>query len=158
MEGEEGLGSQGEYHAVLMDFGSTKPARVEVFNRTEAVAVQEDAEAHCTAPYRAPELWDVPSRCSLDERVDVWSAGCLLYFLLCGESPFERVLNEAGGSLMLAVLNGRVSWPPEWRDRCPQGLRDLVMSCLDVNPSTRPFMAEVQQRAQHVLTRLPPGS
>mgnify|MGYP002386888837 CR=1 FL=1 len=61
-------------------------------------------QAHCTAPYRAPELWDVPSRCSLDERVDVWSAGCLLYFMLAGESPFERVLNEAGGSLLLAVV------------------------------------------------------
>ena len=39
---------------------------------------QEDAEAHCTAPYRAPELFDVPSHCTIDERVDVWSLGCLL--------------------------------------------------------------------------------
>lgn len=29
---------------------------------------------------------------------------CLLYFMLVGESPFERVLGEAGGSLMLAVV------------------------------------------------------
>lgn len=35
---------EGEFHAVLMDFGSTRPARVEVFNRIEALAVQEDAE------------------------------------------------------------------------------------------------------------------
>ena len=40
--------------------------------------LQEDAEAHCTAPYRAPELFDVPSHCIIDERVDVWSLGCLL--------------------------------------------------------------------------------
>ena len=39
---------------------------------------QEDAEAHCTAPHRAPELFDVPSHCVVDERVDVWSLGCLL--------------------------------------------------------------------------------
>ena len=29
----------------------------------------------CTAPYRAPELFDVPSKCTIDERVDVWSLG-----------------------------------------------------------------------------------
>jgi hypothetical protein len=42
--GAQGGLEGGEFHAVLMDFGSTKPARVEVFNRAEAMAVQEDAE------------------------------------------------------------------------------------------------------------------
>ena len=32
------------YHAVVMDFGSCQEAHIEVQNRTEALAVQEDAE------------------------------------------------------------------------------------------------------------------
>lgn len=90
--------------AVLMDFGSVRPAKIHVTSRADALAVQEDAERHCSAPYRAPELWDVPSSCCIDERVDIWAAGCVLYYLMVGETPFERVANESGGSLMLAVV------------------------------------------------------
>ena len=49
-----------------------------------------------SAPYRAPELWDVASSCHLDERVDVWSLGCLLYFAMHSVSPFERVCCHSG--------------------------------------------------------------
>ena len=91
-------------HAVLMDFGSAGPAVVHVASRAGALAVQESAERYSTAPYRAPELWDVPSFCTVDERVDVWAAGCVLFYLMVGETPFEMAANEAGGSLMLAIV------------------------------------------------------
>jgi serine/threonine kinase 16 len=35
-------------------------------------------QAHCTATFRAPELFDVPSHCTLDGRMDVWALGCTL--------------------------------------------------------------------------------
>jgi len=90
--------------AVLMDFGSVKPASQQISSRGDALHVQEDAERYTTAPYRAPELWDVPSNCIIDGKVDVWAAGCVLYYLFVGETPFERTANEAGGSLMLSIL------------------------------------------------------
>jgi len=90
--------------AVLMDFGSVKPSVVVISDRKSALKTQEDAERFTTAPYRAPELWDVPSGCTIDTKVDVWAVGCVLYYCIVGETPFERSSNEAGGSLMLSIL------------------------------------------------------
>ncbi|PRW20781.1 Serine threonine- kinase 16 [Chlorella sorokiniana] len=143
-----------QHEAVLMDFGSARPMPVAVRSRSQAMAAQEDAERHCTAPFRAPELWDVPSSCTLDERVDVWSLGCLLYFLLCGQSPFERAAGEAGGSLMLAVVNGRVSWPDDMAPGCPESLKQLVMRCLETDPASRPGVDDVAEQADRILAQL----
>ena len=77
------------YSPTLMDFGSVRPARRKIKTRREALELQEFASINCTMPYRAPELWEPPSQCEVDERVDVWSAGCLLFALFYGRSPFE---------------------------------------------------------------------
>ena len=100
-------------HGVLIDFGSCKTARTMITSRQDALTLQEDAERSCTAPYRSPELWDVPSECVVDEKVDIWSLGCTLYACIFGKSPFESAIEESGGSLMLAVLSGKIKW---WDD------------------------------------------
>jgi hypothetical protein len=61
--------------------------------------------------------------------------------MMYGESPFERVLSEAGGSLMLAVMSGRISYPKA--SRFPEGMQRLVESCLNVDAATRPFVDDV---------------
>ncbi|KAF5734100.1 putative serine/threonine protein kinase [Tripterygium wilfordii] len=68
--------------AILMDFGSARTARRQVRSRSEALQLQEWASEHCSAPFRAPELWDCPSHADIDERTDVWSLGCTLYAIL----------------------------------------------------------------------------
>ncbi|RWW62904.1 hypothetical protein BHE74_00029946 [Ensete ventricosum] len=68
--------------AILMDFGSARPARKEIRSRSEALQLQEWASEHCSAPFRAPELWDCPSHADIDERTDIWSLGCTLYAIM----------------------------------------------------------------------------
>jgi hypothetical protein len=69
--------------------------------------------------------------------------------MLYNMSPFERVLGEAGGSLMLAVINGSVSYPE--RDKRPVAVRDLIATCLRVDPEQRPYVAQVITRAKDLL-------
>lgn len=109
----------GAYSAMLMDFGSAASRHVTPATRREALALQEEAEALCTATYRAPELFDVPTGLPLDfAKCDVWAAGCLLYAGMYGASPFQHAVEQTGGSIALATLNCSLPWPrtgePRW--------------------------------------------
>eukprot|EP00216_Chloropicon_sp_CCMP2111_P003460 CAMPEP_0198238934 /NCGR_PEP_ID=MMETSP1446-20131203/4471_1 /TAXON_ID=1461542 ORGANISM="Unidentified sp, Strain CCMP2111" /NCGR_SAMPLE_ID=MMETSP1446 /ASSEMBLY_ACC=CAM_ASM_001112 /LENGTH=344 /DNA_ID=CAMNT_0043921439 /DNA_START=175 /DNA_END=1209 /DNA_ORIENTATION=- len=141
------------FSAVLMDFGSSRPARVTVDGRMAALRLQEEAEAHSTATYRAPELFDVPSQFALDERSDVWSLGCLLYYMVFGQSPFEHVLAQSGGSLALAVLSGKIPWP-EKGVSFDARLVALAKMCLVQEMAERPQLAEVLEETKKCLEEL----
>jgi len=129
--------------AVLMDFGSVTDERVVIEDRKSALQTQENAERYSTAPYRAPELWDVASSCVIDGRVDVWAAGCVLYYMMVGETPFERISNQAGGSLMLSILNGSFTWPDRNKVELSDKYVGIVEACLAVDPAARPTIREV---------------
>jgi hypothetical protein len=51
---------------------------MECMSRAAVLDVLLIVQAHCTATFRAPELFDVPSHCTLDGRMDVWALGCTL--------------------------------------------------------------------------------
>lgn len=82
-------------HPILMDFGSTIKARIHIENRNQAlmqqvspfseieltipslielasIDVQDLAAEQSTMPYRAPELFDVKTGTTIDEKVDIW--------------------------------------------------------------------------------------
>ncbi|KAL1737883.1 kinase-like domain-containing protein, partial [Schizophyllum fasciatum] len=101
--------------------------------------------------YRAPELFDVKTGVTLDEKVDIWSLGCMLYALAYNHSPFESTQGEQGGSIAMAVLNAQYKHPPS---AYSQGLRDLIDSMLKSNPADRPDIHQVIQMTDRVLQTL----
>jgi serine/threonine kinase 16 len=136
------MAAHAAYEVVLMDFGSSKRMPIEITSRIAALELQEDAEAHCTATYRAPELFDVPSSCTLDGRMDVWAVGCTLYHIMYGASPFQVAIDK-GGTLALAVLQCAVDFPSDPKKCYPGELHALVSACLAMDLEARPQIGDV---------------
>ncbi|KAF8339761.1 other/NAK protein kinase [Cantharellus anzutake] len=126
-----------EGEAILMDFGSTVRARVECKTRQQALIQQDMAAEHSTMPYRAPELFDVKTGVTLDEKVDIWSMGCTLFALAYSHSPFENTQTmEQGGSIAMAVMSAAYKHPTN--SPYSDGVKKLIDMCLVVDPKGRP--------------------
>ncbi|KAL2242998.1 probable serine/threonine-protein kinase DDB_G0291350 [Sesamum indicum] len=139
--------------ATLMDFGSARPARKQIRTRSEALQLQEWASEHCSAPFRAPELWDCPSHADLDERTDIWSLGCTLFAIMYGESPFEYALGESGGSLQLAIVNAQIKWPSGPNPPYPDALHQFVTWMLQPQAAVRPRIDDIIIHVDKLITK-----
>ncbi|KAI1299935.1 hypothetical protein EDD11_006355 [Mortierella claussenii] len=139
---------------VLMDFGSMARARVKIQTRQQALYEQDLAAERCSMPYRAPELFDVKTGSTLDEKVDIWSLGCMLYAMAYGTSPFETNQINQGGSIALAVLNGNVRFPTvDQNDRYSSEFRDFIRAMLVVDPAMRLDIHQVIEQVDLLLSR-----
>ncbi|KAJ7762028.1 other/NAK protein kinase [Mycena maculata] len=145
---------------IVMDFGSTVKARVEISNRSQALVQQDIAAEQSTMAYRAPELYDVKTDTTLDEKVDIWartlrslSLGCTLFAMAYSHSPFENTqITEQGGSIAMAVLNAQYKHPAG--SAYSQGFKELVDSMLKVDPRDRPDIHKVLEMTDRVLQSL----
>jgi len=90
-----------------------------------------------TPAFMAPELI---AEGDVDARADVYSLGCVAYFLLTGELVYEA---DTAMKMFLQHLQA-VPVPPSQRTELPipADLDALVMACLSKEPSRRPRNAE----------------
>ncbi|KAJ8560588.1 hypothetical protein K7X08_022448 [Anisodus acutangulus] len=134
--------------AMLMDFGSAGPSRRQIRSRSETLQLQ-----HVSAPFRAPELWDCPSQCDVDERTDIWSLGCTLYAIMYGVSPFEYALGESGGSLQLAIVNAQMKWPTGPSPPYPEALHQFVTWMLQPQATVRPRIDDILIHVDKLISK-----
>ncbi|HKP59885.1 MAG TPA: serine/threonine-protein kinase [Polyangiales bacterium] len=117
----------------VLDFGISKVALTQQplpGRKTRATALTMMAVG--TPPYMSPE--QVRASTDLDARADIWSLGCVLYELLTGNAPFERM------SLMQACAAVLEEEPLPLREGCPEASAELeaaVMRCLRKEPAER---------------------
>lgn len=99
-----------------------------------------------TPYYVAPEV--VAGR-EYDEKVDVWSAGVVLYMMLSGTVPFY---GATAGEIFEAVLRGNLRFPPRAFAAVSPEAKDLMrrMLCKDVS---RRLSADQVLRHPWIVTR-----
>jgi len=113
----------------ILDFGVAK-----VSGAVSATAATEPAaqgSVSGTVPYMAPEQLRGESG---DFRVDIWSAGAVLYEMATGRPPFpEKNLAQ----LVQAVLHHIPLSPKSLNAHLSPALDNVIMKCLEKNPARR---------------------
>jgi len=85
----------------------------------------------CGSPsYVAPEVLFK----DYDEKCDIWSAGVILYIILCGKVPFP---GETDDEIMRNVSKGVFSFQDKAWEEISASAKSLVLNCLEVKPSKR---------------------
>ncbi|MCA8926332.1 MAG: serine/threonine protein kinase [Planctomycetes bacterium] len=105
-----------------------------------------------TPAYMSPE--QARAKDSVDARSDVYSLGCIAYFLLTGRQVFEQ-------GEVLAMILDHVGTTPERPSRrlekpIPEGLEQLVLDCLAKDPAERPQSAHGLAQRLRALEEVEP--
>ena len=141
-----GTGTERDFVKVL-DFGLVQLRPMRAGNGD---GLTTEANVACTPAYAAPEI--ARGEASYDHRVDIYSLGCVAYWLLTGQRVFE------GTTVMQLLIDHASTPPPRPHTRTelpiPPDLEQLIMECLEKDPGRRP--ADAHLLAQRLTTcRLP---
>jgi len=103
---------------------------------SNATRLTADGTTAGTPAYMAPEL---ATGAAYDGRADIYSLGCIAYFLLTGAPVFEETTPVAVALAHVQKTPAPVSQRTEVQ--VPAELEEIIMRCLAKNPADRPRSA-----------------
>lgn len=120
----------------VLDFGLVKFKKDK---RDARLTISVNGQTTGTPAYMAPEI--ALGEREVDRRADVYALGCVAYFLLTGQLVFEA---DTSMKMLMQHVQAKPI-PPSSRTelKIPRELDDLVMACLEKDPSKRPQDAAV---------------
>jgi serine/threonine protein kinase len=137
--------------AKVLDFGLVKlntPAKGD----EEAVKLTGDGSASGTPAFMAPEV--VLGDKETDHRVDLYALGCVGYWLLTGKLVFQ---GRSAVEVMFHHAHTLATRPSTKSELAiPVPLEDLIMECLEKDPTRRPSSAKVVSMRLAALSLDPP--
>jgi len=118
--------SSGEYRLKLLDFGLAKFSNVPVQQ-----TIDHDSSIMGSIHFMAPEQFE---RAPVDCRSDLYSLGCVLYYSLTGEYPFQ---GDNAPQVMASHLQAR-KWPvSQYRNDIPENILWWLDTMMSRNPEQR---------------------
>ncbi len=140
------LGLEHDFAKVL-DFGLVKN-----LSPQEATQLTMEGVSAGTPAYMAPEI--AMGESHIDGRVDLYSLGCVAYFLLTG----MRVFDEKTPTATALAHVQKAPIPPSQRSEMavPPELEKIVLSCLAKKPEDRPRSAQELGRRLEACQGVPP--
>ncbi|MBC8113890.1 MAG: serine/threonine protein kinase, partial [Candidatus Saccharimonas sp.] len=114
----------------LFDFGL-------VMQRNEGENFYNMLDTNTTTPFAGSPLFMSPEQAAglkLDGRTDVYSLGCVGYYLLTGRPPFE---GKSSWRVMLAHARDALTPPTHWTPDAPKDLEAVLVRCLSKKPEDR---------------------
>jgi serine/threonine-protein kinase len=134
-------------HVKVLDFGLVRDTLADSKGATRLTV---EGRITGTPAFLPPEL--ATGDGSVDSRADIYSLGCVAYFMLTGGLVFEE---ENPLKMVLQHMN---TPPPPLSDRTefatPSELEDLIHECLEKDPDKRPqSIREVDERLGGIGTR-----
>jgi serine/threonine protein kinase/TolB-like protein/tetratricopeptide (TPR) repeat protein len=115
----------------VLDFGLVKFTEAE---ESQISHVTTQGAAIGSPAFMAPET--IKGDTTIDNRADIYSLGCLTYWLLTGQFIFQV---ETPLQILIAHLE-QTPEPPSTRTELeiPEGLEQIIMACLEKDPDNRP--------------------
>lgn len=121
----------------LCDFGSASTDTMDPKNETKNSLLDKFSvyEKNTTFIYRPPEMCDEYLKFIVNEKVDIWAVGCILYTLLFKVHPFQDAQK-------LTITTAHYFLPEEISSYSPK-IIDFIRLLLTPNPSNRPNVNKV---------------
>lgn len=135
----------------VLDFGLVKATAVDPDQPDPRVSVTQDGAPLGTPAFTAPEI--VLGEREVDHRADLYSLGCVAYWLLTGQLVFDR---KTSMKTLLAHA-GEAPVPPSERlgAPIPEALEALVLDLLAKDPDQRPSTAAALEARLRALDLAP---
>lgn len=145
----------------ITDFGIAKMAEAEIGEGLRSFSDETLASRTVVGaiPYMAPEV--LSNRDDVSTGADVWSLGAIIFYLLTGDKPFGD-----GVHAVQKILARRPPERPAMLTKVSSQFRqlvdelwDLIMQCLEPNPSKRPTASELVEKCNRLCySRAPRAS